>query len=673
MSIARRRVLAAVLVMLGAAADGQAAKKIVIEQASSAPAWVREAAAREVPGGADGVGALLLHDETIVAPRLEGGVRVTRRIARRVLRPDALVAASSPRFTYRSDDSFESAGAWNLLPDGTMRRPDPKDDISDLPWTSGVNAVDDVRLRAVDIPGVVVGSVTASESVIVHAIDTGAFGRSFGDVDEPTGLARLTLEAPAGWTVGEHLERADGFARTADGSRLSFTAASLPRLPHEIWAPSDDERLPFIWVSWRSPDGSRGMADWGAVARWYRELADPVLAQAGEAASVAARLKPADPAVASAAMRDAFKFASRDVRYVSIQLGIGGYKPATPAATCANRYGDCKAKSFLMRSLVDGWGWKAHPVLVRTASLGPVTRAVPTPAQFNHCIAAIRLPEGVGSGAWNVLDIEGVGRVAFMDATSTSLGPWELPEMDQGTLGLLVLPDGGRLIELPVQPPAASRTRVRLDVSLDEMGRARTGTLEIETTGTHAGSSRSFYSRVRDDEALAAAREILQSWAPGATLGERLTTGVDSLDGPVLQTYRFTGGRVAQRSGDMLIVLQPAIILPFASALLPPPPRTTRLDLGLPEERHVEMTVRPPQGWRPEALPRDAQHATSWFTLDRAWTTTDGGWTMTARVVKLARSVEPADYTAFRDASRRAATSASEGIMFVPAPVASGP
>ena len=78
------------------------------------------------------------------------------------------------------------------------------------------------------------------------------------------------------------------------------------------------------------------------------------------------RLKPAAPDKIAESLARAFEFAARDVRYVSIQIGIGGYKPHTPSQVCSNRYGDCKDKAFLLSLLLRELGAEAYPALVNT-------------------------------------------------------------------------------------------------------------------------------------------------------------------------------------------------------------------------------------------------------------------------------------------------------------------
>lgn len=51
-------------------------------------------------------------------------------------------------------------------------------------------------------------------------------------------------------------------------------------------------------------------------------------------------------------MKALAKFVQQDIRYVAIELGIGGWQPHPAADVFAHRYGDCKDKATLMRSML---------------------------------------------------------------------------------------------------------------------------------------------------------------------------------------------------------------------------------------------------------------------------------------------------------------------------------
>ena len=45
-------------------------------------------------------------------------------------------------------------------------------------------------------------------------------------------------------------------------------------------------------------------------------------------------------------------FVQHDIRYVAIELGIGGWQPHAAAEVFSHRYGDCKDKATLMHAML---------------------------------------------------------------------------------------------------------------------------------------------------------------------------------------------------------------------------------------------------------------------------------------------------------------------------------
>jgi hypothetical protein len=83
-----------------------------------------------------------------------------------------------------------------------------------------------------------------------------------------------------------------------------------------------------------------------------------------------------------------YKCMQKQVHYTSIQLGIGGWQPQKSQFTWSNRFGDCKALSFLMQAMLDKAGIESHCVLVYADKSGaPNYSETPIP-KFNHMVLA---------------------------------------------------------------------------------------------------------------------------------------------------------------------------------------------------------------------------------------------------------------------------------------------
>ena len=87
-----------------------------------------------------------------------------------------------------------------------------------------------------------------------------------------------------------------------------------------------------------------------------------------------------------------------DVRYVAIELGIGGYQPHPASEVFSHRYGDCKDKATLLSTMLKEIGIESYYVLINTER-GSVTAATLPNLEFNHAILAIALPPGIDDGA----------------------------------------------------------------------------------------------------------------------------------------------------------------------------------------------------------------------------------------------------------------------------------
>jgi transglutaminase-like putative cysteine protease len=121
-------------------------------------------------------------------------------------------------------------------------------------------------------------------------------------------------------------------------------------------------------VSYLPPGGSgkKGFENWAEMARWEvglvqgrrdpsPELKQKVLEVTASAPTTLAKTQ----AIAT--------FVQKDIRYVAIELGIGGWQPHTAQEIFAHRYGDCKDKATLMSAMLKEIGVDSY-YLKKTAA-----------------------------------------------------------------------------------------------------------------------------------------------------------------------------------------------------------------------------------------------------------------------------------------------------------------
>lgn len=133
--------------------------------------------------------------------------------------------------------------------------------------------------------------------------------------------------------------------------------------------------------------------DWKQIAEWYAKLQgdrmtidDTVQKKADEL------VKGSDTPIEKA--RRLYDYVARNIRYVSISLGVGRYQPHSAADVLQSGYGDCKDKHTLFSAMLRAEGIKSYPVLID--STRQLDEDIPSPAQFDHVITAVRFSAGPG-------------------------------------------------------------------------------------------------------------------------------------------------------------------------------------------------------------------------------------------------------------------------------------
>jgi hypothetical protein len=81
----------------------------------------------------------------------------------------------------------------------------------------------------------------------------------------------------------------------------------------------------------------------------------------------------------------AIRFVQDHIRYLGFEDGLNSHKPADPLTLLNKRFGDCKAKSFLLCEILRSHKIDAFPVLVNTYDSHSMNEDLPSPDHFNHC------------------------------------------------------------------------------------------------------------------------------------------------------------------------------------------------------------------------------------------------------------------------------------------------
>ena len=88
--------------------------------------------------------------------------------------------------------------------------------------------------------------------------------------------------------------------------------------------------------------------------------------------------------------RSLYNWVSKNIRYVAVYVGAGGYVPHEAQSILDNRYGDCKDHVTLLEAMLRAVGIESSPALINSDNAYKLPE-LPTPEVFDHVITFIPL------------------------------------------------------------------------------------------------------------------------------------------------------------------------------------------------------------------------------------------------------------------------------------------
>ncbi len=220
------------------------------------------------------------------------------------------------------------------------------------------------------------------------------------------------------------------------GKEISYTweVRNLVGQKWEPFSPTADQLFPFVSIvplQFKYDNWEGSTESWNSFGKFFyalgedRDQVSPVLTE---------KVKQLTEGLATdeEKIKVLYNFLQKSTRYVSVQLGIGGWQPFDASYVEENEYGDCKALSNYMHALLKIVGITSYPAIIYNSSKRKPSLKPDFPKLFgNHMI--LYVPD---SETW-------------LECTSSSLPPNYIGEGNSNRMALLLKPEGGELISTP--------------------------------------------------------------------------------------------------------------------------------------------------------------------------------------------------------------------------------
>jgi len=572
------------------------------EASSDAPQWMHALVGATLPSYDEKTEAVVLYSDTTVTVLSEDKIRTHVRAVYKILRPEGR-GRGTVWIDFGRTTKISGLHGWCIPSQGKDYEVKDKDAI-ETSASEGFEVFTDVRRKVLHIPAPDPGNIVGYEYEIEE--------QPFWLQDEweiqgldPVRESHYALQLPAGWVFKTSWISHPEIKPDENGGRLQWTARDVAGIRPEWDMPSWHGLAGQMIVSFFPSGGSsrkNEFANWEDMGRWYASL-------------ISARMNPSEPIKQEVATLTASKagrlqkmqavaaFLQHDIRYVEISLGIGGWQPHAAPDVFAHRYGDCKDKATLMRTMLRELGVDSYQVAINTKR-GSVTHDTPAHNAFNHVILAIKLPDDVNdSSLIAVVAHPKLGRLLFFDPTNEVTPFGEIGGYLQANYGLLIAPEGGELVELPQQASSTNSIQRVGKLKLEPNG-TLSGEVEELRVGDQAWSERWRLRTITNDkDRIKPIEDLLGGSLANFQIVKASLLNLTLTSKPFGFDYSFQSANYAKQAGNLLLV-RPRVLGVKARGLLETKePRKFPVEFEGPSRDTDKFDIALPPGFVVDELP----------------------------------------------------------------------
>lgn len=292
----------------------------------------------------------------------------------------------------------------------------------------------------------------------------------------------LTVKVPAGLDI-QHVTRNSNIKPAItekDGIKTyQWNAANLKALRHESggyagWVSNGMIELAPVKFEF---DGYKGeMSSWKTYGQFYFPFyEDPAPFTAARTAEIKKMVAHCTTDKEKATVL--YSYLKKTMRYVGIQLGIGGIKPFPVSYVDDKKYGDCKALTHYMRYLLKAVDIPSYPALINADADEPPVDPGFIADGFNHVILCVPMQRDT----------------VWLECTSSTNEFGELGSSTENKNALLITENGGKLVSTPRSVSKSNKLITHSVVTVGKEGDAK-----MQTSFACTGIFANYFLQVRE-------------------------------------------------------------------------------------------------------------------------------------------------------------------------------
>lgn len=240
---------------------------------------------------------------------------------------------------------------------------------------------------------------------------------------------------------------------------ITFSAANLKAIRYEEHSPSQNNVLPNVMFGLNTfkLKGTLGSGkDWTEFGSWMSKSLLSDVDELSKATLARVRNLVANETTNEGKARKIYQYVQDKVRYISIQIGIGGWKPMLASEVDKLSYGDCKALTNYTKILLDAVGVPSYYTVLYGDSDERDIASDFTSMQGNHIILGV--PDGE--------------EITWLECTSQDTPYGYIGSFTDDRDVLIITPDGGKIVHTKIYETEeslqnnASKVKVNADGSV---------------------------------------------------------------------------------------------------------------------------------------------------------------------------------------------------------------